>query len=401
MKGVDNTNSTITPAMIAYSNTSSTTITSASTINSESNKGTRNIEDSYGPSDGNTPFSYSRPSSAIQNNADRVLEGANSTPQTEGILKNLKEGIRIPDLLQVILSELKKLIKNDHNYRLEDREQLKNLSATLNSRNFNRIINLKEEVLDLFCVFKNRGSVLDGDIQENIDIYCQNNKNKHKPEIDDFIQKSDSEEQQKLFAAIYRRAKLLSNMVKLSPNSLNLEDIANFIELFGGASTLKTHNKSITKLDQLCKDLKLALKGADDYEADYHNGFNQRRNSCYLYQALDVSYIQNEMIQPYLGQFTIHEPIGDGAKIDQALKELLSSVNGDKPTLCVYNLGDSHWVTFAALKKDDGIVILYKDSLGVSNQVFKEKIKGLSTGSKLTFITNNRKEQTSGVDCCQ
>ena len=68
--------------------------------------------------------------------------------------------------MQDILSELKKLIKNDHNYRLEDREQLKNLSATLNSRNFNKI--LKEEVLDLFCVFKNRGSVLDGDIKKNI-----------------------------------------------------------------------------------------------------------------------------------------------------------------------------------------------------------------------------------------
>ena len=211
-----------------------------------------------------------------------------------------------------------------------------------------------------------------------------------------FIQKSDSEEQQKLFAAIYRRAKLLSNMVKLSPNSLNLEDIANFIELFGGASTLKTE---LITLDQSCKDLQLALNGADDYEADYHNGFNQRRNSCYLYQALDVSYIQNEMIQTYLGKFTIHEPIGDDGVIDQALNELLISVNGDKPTLCVYNLGDSHWVTFAAIKKDGGIVILYKDSLGASNQVFKEKIKGLSTGSKLTFITNNRKEQTSGVDC--
>lgn len=167
MKGVDNTNSTITPAIIASSNTSSTTITSPSIINSESNKGTRNIEDSYGPSDGNTPVSYSRLSPAIQNNADGVLEGANSTPQTEGILEKLKkEGIKSPDFLPDVLSALKKLIKSDHNYRLEDREQLKNLSATLNSRNFNKIINLKEEVLDLFCVFKNRGSVLDGDIKK-------------------------------------------------------------------------------------------------------------------------------------------------------------------------------------------------------------------------------------------
>lgn len=127
------------------------------------------------------------------------------------------------------------------------------------------------------------------------------------------------------------------------------------------------------------------------------NAFNQKNNTGYYYQALDIRLIQNEIMAPYLTDFIVHDPIGDATTVDQFLLELIDSLNENKPTLCVYNLSNNHWVTFAALKINDEPVILYKDSLGATNVALRDQIKSIKPNAQ--FIHNTGHEQTAGVDC--
>jgi len=131
------------------------------------------------------------------------------------------------------------------------------------------------------------------------------------------------------------------------------------------------------------------------------NAFSQKASHNYCYQATDIRLIQNEIMQPYLGSFIIHEPIGDGRAIAQTLTELISSLNDNKPTLCIYNLGNWHWVALAALKIHDEIYILYKDSKGARNEGLERQTQTISSTANKTakFIVNPENEQTSGVEC--
>ncbi len=129
------------------------------------------------------------------------------------------------------------------------------------------------------------------------------------------------------------------------------------------------------------------------------NADNQRSDPEYLYQAADVRVIQKKIMLEYQNNFIIHQPIGDNESIDNTLKELIQSLQSDKPTLCVYNIGDWHWVIFAALKESNNkTTILYKDSRGEYNKSLKEKIENIVNDS-ITFISNSNKEQTEGLDC--
>jgi hypothetical protein len=102
-------------------------------------------------------------------------------------------------------------------------------------------------------------------------------------------------------------------------------------------------------------------------------------------------------MKPFLGIFTIHEPIGDGRYVNQVLSTLVLSLDEHKPTLCVYNLGNWHWVSFAALKINDEVYVLYKDSKGTVNKKFEKLITEIDGATR--FITNTACEQTSVVEC--
>ena len=127
------------------------------------------------------------------------------------------------------------------------------------------------------------------------------------------------------------------------------------------------------------------------------NAFNRKDDQNYYYQATDIRLIQNEIMKPFLGSFTIHEPIGDGRYVNQVLSTLVLSLDEHKPTLCVYNLGNWHWVSFAALKINDEVYVLYKDSKGTVNKKFEKLITEMYGAAR--FITNTSCEQTSGVEC--
>jgi hypothetical protein len=129
----------------------------------------------------------------------------------------------------------------------------------------------------------------------------------------------------------------------------------------------------------------------------HSNAFNQKDNSAYFYQATDIRTIQAQIMQGYFSNFRVYEPIGNGSSALPILKKLINSLTEDKPTLCVYNLNNSHWVVFAALKVKDQITILYKDSRGDKSQQLEEQIKAIN--SKAVFIAHTVKEQISGVDC--
>lgn len=129
----------------------------------------------------------------------------------------------------------------------------------------------------------------------------------------------------------------------------------------------------------------------------YFNAFNQKDKPGYFYQATDIRIIQAQIMQGYFSNFRVYEPIGNGSSALPILKKLINSLAEDKPTLCVYNLNNSHWVVFAALKVKDQIAILYKDSRGDKGQQLEEQIKAIN--SKAVFIAQTAKEQISGVDC--
>ena len=128
----------------------------------------------------------------------------------------------------------------------------------------------------------------------------------------------------------------------------------------------------------------------------FQNAFNQKDNSSYYYQATDIRSIQKQIMQSYSDNFSIHEPIGDNQVLSDTIKVLITSLD-EKPTLCVYNIGNRHWVSFAALRMEDQTIILYKDSMGGSNPKLEKAIKLRIPGAK--FKANTSKEQTSGVEC--
>ncbi len=138
--------------------------------------------------------------------------------------------------------------------------------------------------------------------------------------------------------------------------------------------------------------MKQSLIGKKDI---IENAFNQKDNTSYYYQATDISTIQSQIMSKYSDRFRIHEPIRDSA----SAKPIISSLKENKPTICIYNLGNWHWVVFAAIKTNDQITILYKDSKGATNSKFEYQLMELIGGDKLTFIDNTEKEQTTGVDC--
>jgi len=139
----------------------------------------------------------------------------------------------------------------------------------------------------------------------------------------------------------------------------------------------------------------LTKKTLQDFDI-YENAFNQQDNSAYYYQATDISLIQKQIMQPHLADISLHEPIGNNQAITNTLLKLIDSI-GDKPILCIYNIGDWHWVSFAALSKGSKKIILYKDSQGSDNPQLEAAIKKLAPDA--IFKTNALQEQTTGVEC--
>jgi hypothetical protein len=157
-------------------------------------------------------------------------------------------------------------------------------------------------------------------------------------------------------------------------------------------SNKKDNISSITpKVKSVLEKVQLFIKG------DTQNAFNQKDSKNYQYQATDIVVIQNQMMKDDQSNFTINQPIGDANEINKFLEALLTNLNNDKPSLCAYNIGNYHWVVFAVIQDASGVIVLYKDSLGHSNNDLQEKIKMVNKDAK--FIYHEQKEQTQGLEC--
>ena len=202
-------------------------------------------------------------------------------------------------------------------------------------------------------------------------------------------------------------------LLQRAPKSLREEDISSLSTLLEGEQRFILSDIDSTR--------KMFLTSRYDYDNEYRdweslqeeifkgirkegldldlnsNAFNRKDDQNYYYQATDIRLIQNEIMKPFLGIFTIHEPIGDSRYVNQVLSTLVLSLDEHKPTLCVYNLGNWHWVSFAALKINDEVYVLYKDSKGTVNKKFEKLITEIDGATR--FITNTSCEQTSGVEC--
>ncbi|UOB16523.1 sister chromatid cohesion protein PDS5 [Abyssalbus ytuae] len=97
------------------------------------------------------------------------------------------------------------------------------------------------------------------------------------------------------------------------------------------------------------------------------NAFNQLDNPGYWYQAADIRMVQEG---GFLSGFSLSclnaqelNGVEHGANTTR-LGELLNQATAEKPSLCIYNKGGNHWVSFAVVDRGGEKVVLYKDSLG-------------------------------------
>ena len=211
---------------------------------------------------------------------------------------------------------------------------------------------------------------------------------------------------------IEHRTRAIKLLLKI-PESLSEENVSNLSVLLEGEekfilsdidSTRRFFSAGRYDYDNEYRDpeslqtgiFKRITKEVSDLDLN-RNAFNQKDNQNYYYQATDIRLIQNEIMRHLSGNFTIHTPIGDGRYANQALSALVLSLDEHKPTLCIYNLGDWHWVSFAALKINDEVYVLYKDSKGIVNEKLERLIKEIDESAR--FITNTSCEQSLGVEC--
>ena len=137
---------------------------------------------------------------------------------------------------------------------------------------------------------------------------------------------------------------------------------------------------------------------SDTHDKDeLQNAFNQRANASYLYQATDLKIIQIYLMQKYKQDFVVHDPIGDSHNSNEELKKLFSNIKNGAIGLCMYNIGNYHWVAFAVLKSPDKTIILYKDSKGNPNKYFNDAISKID--KKILINCHTNQEQTKGLEC--
>ena len=154
---------------------------------------------------------------------------------------------RLKPALQKILSALQRIIEKDQGYKLED-VQMTKLTETLESNNFsprdNDEINLKDIVIDLIVILKQRGQTIDEVMQKKIKTYFNNSKEQHMKRIDEFDKTLHQDSRNTKIAGCLGLAlkdlfKFLINMENLTPNSLTMENLDMVFKLLGDISKQK------------------------------------------------------------------------------------------------------------------------------------------------------------------
>lgn len=127
------------------------------------------------------------------------------------------------------------------------------------------------------------------------------------------------------------------------------------------------------------------------------NALGQKDNGQYLYQATDVHAIKRApTLKREFANFVVIEG-AQGTHIDRKIEEILAIVNTGKPVLCAFNLSNVHWVAFCLMKKPDNrLLLLYKDSFGLTDNDLYRTLKGLN----LEFRNHPGAEQRGDGTSC-
>ena len=97
----------------------------------------------------------------------------------------------------------------------------------------------------------------------------------------------------------------------------------------------------------------------------HQNAENQKHNTEYWYQASDVHLISKcpTIVEEFRGVIFLEGVQAD--HLASKVEELVKRANREKrPVVCMYNLDNAHWVTFAMFKLKNRMTLLYKDSFG-------------------------------------
>ena len=130
---------------------------------------------------------------------------------------------------------------------------------------------------------------------------------------------------------------------------------------------------------------------------DTQNAESAKNSTSYWYQASDIHAIVNA---PAMGQELAHVHFIQGMQgvhLEKILDEVSRHVQNNRPVVCVYNLDDLHWVTFALVQHgQNGITALYKDSFGGENREFN----ALMAARSIRTLCHTGKEQIDDGSSC-
>lgn len=133
----------------------------------------------------------------------------------------------------------------------------------------------------------------------------------------------------------------------------------------------------------------------DTYAAD--NAFNQHKNIRYLYQCSDIRLVGQHLIKSLNNNNITY--VGDVGRGHGAIDDLSvflknkEKLQENRSLVGVYNTGGNHWIAFRIYKSQEGIVIIYKDSLGEGSRDFEEYTRqALEEGVKLISILGNEQK---------
>jgi preprotein translocase subunit SecA len=166
---------------------------------------------------------------------------------------------RLKSSLQNVVSALKRVVDKNNEYQL-DNERFINLIKTLESRNFepenDDKIYLKEIVINLIIIFKEKGQEIDKNIHKILTEYFQKEKKKGRyaakiSEFDKTLKEDSRNSQVKgcLGIALNDQVKFLTRMGKLSSELLTLVDIDELIKFLGDNNQQKVLEDRKTKLE--------------------------------------------------------------------------------------------------------------------------------------------------------
>lgn len=132
------------------------------------------------------------------------------------------------------------------------------------------------------------------------------------------------------------------------------------------------------------------------------NAFNQLDNPKYWYQDMDLYKIYGGDLKALNLSILSKQQLEytSGTNENTLMKDTLNEATTKNPKLCIYNLGGSHWVTFAIVNSKDEKIVLYKDSLNTPIDEYLKKALIKQDIKEDNIYVHKKAEQTGDGSHC-